>query len=88
MDNLTIAKFIEREGLKIIIAVGVVVAAVSFWIFYVYGFGSIETVSNLQADSPALKQGLIDDVIKDLDSRESGLAKLKQTPLSVSDIFR
>ncbi len=88
MDNLTIAKFIEREGLKIIIVVGVVVAAVSFWIFYAYGFGSIDIVSDLQANSPTLKQGLIDNVIKDLDSRESGLAKLKQTPLSASDIFR
>ncbi len=88
MNNLTIAKFIEREGLKIIIVVGAVVLAVSFWIFYDYGFGSIDIVSDLQANSPALKQGLIDNVIKDLDSRESNLAKLKQTPLSASDIFR
>ncbi|MEK7077945.1 MAG: hypothetical protein AAB911_00050 [Patescibacteria group bacterium] len=88
MNNLTIAKFIEREGLKIIIAVGVAVLAVSFWIFYVYGFGSIDIVSDLQANSSVLKQGLIDDVVKDMDSRESALIKLKQAPLTASDIFR
>lgn len=88
MNNLYIAKFIEREGLKIIMAVGAVVVAVSFWIFYAYGFGSIDIVSDLQANSPTLKQGLIDDVMKDLDSKESNLIKLRQTPLSASDIFR
>ena len=88
MDNLTIAKFIEREGLKIIMVVGAVVLAVSFWIFYAYGFGSIDIVSDLQANSPILREGLVSDVMSDLDSRESNLTKLKQTPLSVSDIFR
>ena len=78
MDNLTIAKFIEREGLKIIMVVGAVVLAVSFWIFYAYGFGSIDIVSDLQANSPILREGLVSDVMSDLDYRNQVLKEKTQ----------
>jgi hypothetical protein len=88
MNNLNVAKFIQQDGLKTAIIVAVVVLVFSFWIFYSYGFGSISLVSDLQFNSPTLKEGLVNNVLSDLNSRESNLAKLKQTPISVSDIFR
>ena len=88
MNNINVAKFIQHNGLKTAIIVAVVVLVFSFWIFYSYGFGSISLVSDLQSNSPALKEGLVNNVLSDLDSREAGLTKLKQTPLNASDIFR
>lgn len=87
MNILKIAKFIEHYGFKILLFLSLAVITLSSYVFYTYGLGAIKTVSELQNNSAVLKEGLLSDVNKDLDTRASKTNTLKNSPASVRDIF-
>ena len=87
MDILKIAKFIEHNGFKLAVSLGIVVIMLSFYVFYVNGLGAIKAVAELQNNSAVLKEGLLNDVNKDLEMRTAKTNTLKNSPPNIRDIF-
>ncbi len=87
MNILKIAKFVEHNGLKAVIFLGVAVTALSFYIFYAYGLGAIKAVSELQSNSATLKEGLLGEVVNDLEVRAVKTNAIENSPANVRDIF-
>lgn len=88
MKILDIGKLIEKKGFWIITGTFVVMLFVSCLIFYFYALRSIDYAQNLGFGDIGINKNVLEDVLRDLDSRESDLNKLKREPINVQDIFR
>ena len=67
--DLIIAKFIEKEGLKIVLVLSVVMSFIVGLIFYFYALETITEASDSTSTLTSIKQTLLETVVKDMDTR-------------------
>ncbi|MEK7564776.1 MAG: hypothetical protein AAB394_02330 [Patescibacteria group bacterium] len=85
--DLIIAKFIEKEGLKIVLVLSVVMSFIVGLIFYFYAWQTITEASDSTSTLTSIKQTLLETVVKDMDTRSEKLGELKRGQLNIKDIF-
>lgn len=86
--NLIVAKFIEKNGLKIVSILAVGVTLIVGLIFYFYVWQTITKASDSVSGSVNLKENLLEIVAKDLDVRSEKLDELKKNKINTRDIFK
>ena len=86
--DLIIAKFIEKEGLKIVLVLSVVMSFIVGLIFYFYAWQTITEASDSTSTLTSIKQTLLETVVKDMDTRSEKLGELKRGQLNIKDIFK
>ena len=86
--NLVVAKFIEKNGLKIVFILAMGVVLIVGLIFYFYAWQTISKASSSTSASINIKQNLLETVAKDLDMRSEKLNELEKNRLNVRDIFK
>lgn len=85
---LEAAKFIQKQGFEFIISLAVIMLVVSGGVFYFYAWRAADYVQNSQIENINVKSNTLDEVVQDMQSRAIDLMELKQSPLSVPDIFQ
>lgn len=88
MDILRVGKFIEHYGRAIVWVLGLVMGAFVAATFYFYALKPSGGAEQLQPESSALKENILNNFTEDLKQRQDNLAELKRQPLEVRDIFR
>lgn len=87
MRILETAKFIQKQGFQFIVSLAVIMLVVSGGVFYFYAWRTADYVQNSQIENINVKSNVFDEVVEDMKERAIDLMKLKQSPLSVPDIF-
>ena len=88
MKYFKIARFIELYGYKIITAAGLVVILFSGLVFYLYGLRTVNDPQTANLESTAVDQTELKETLEGLEARLTEQNRLKNKPLSPSDIFR
>lgn len=88
MDIFAKAKFIEKRGLEIVVALAGALVLFSAWVFYFYAWRAVGVVENSGVTGIDVRERVLDEVAQDLQNRATNLEKLKRQNLSSEDIFR
>lgn len=87
-NTLLTAKFIEKNGLRIVFLLALAIAGLVGLVFYFYAWQTITVASDSISTSTNIKQTLLETVVKDLDTRANKLDDLSNNRLNIRDIFR
>lgn len=87
-NTLSTAKFIEKNGLRIVFLLALVMAGLVGLVFYFYAWQTITIASDSTSTPTNIKQTLLETIVKDLDTRANKLDDLNNNKLNTRDIFR
>jgi hypothetical protein len=85
---LDIGKLIEKKGFEIIISTSVIMLLISGGIFYFYAWRAVDYAQNSGVEDIGINKNVLDEVLRDLDSRALDLEELQRAPIPVPDIFK
>ncbi len=88
MKILDVGKLIEKKGFEIIVSTSVIMLLVSGGVFYFYAWRAVDYAQNSGFEDIGIKKNVLEDVLRDLDSRTANLEDLKREPVYVPDVFK
>ncbi|MDP3764640.1 MAG: hypothetical protein Q8Q95_03400 [bacterium] len=86
--NIILARFIEKNGLKIVFILTSLIALLVGLVFYFYAWQTMTIASDATSAATGLRQALLETVVKDLDIRAEKLDGLNRNQLNIRNIFR